>query len=263
MKQGDVPAEFLAFADTLADAARAVVTRYFRTSYDVLSKQDDSPVTIADREAEAAVRALIEARYPAHGIFGEEYGIVRPDARYVWVLDPIDGTRAFIAGMPVFGTLIALADRGVPVLGVLDQPILKERWLGALGRGTTFNGKPTRTRDCGGLDRASLYTTGPDLFNTDARRQAYYRLHGEVSQPRFGGDCYATGLIASGCVDLHVECGLQPYDYMALVPIIQAAGGIATTWAGHPLTLTSGDTFLGAASGSVHAPAVGLLGGAQ
>lgn len=259
----NVPAEFIDFANTLADASRAVIRRHFRTGYDVISKQDASPVTIADREAEAAIRALIEAHFPDHGIFGEEYGKVRSDARYVWVLDPIDGTRAFIAGMPVFGTLIALADRGVPVLGVLDQPILQERWLGALGHGTTFNGAPTRARDCGGLDRASLYTTGPDLFNTAARREAYYRLHETVGQPRFGGDCYATGLIASGCVDLHVECGLQPYDYMALAPIIRAAGGLATTWAGKPLTLTSGDTFLGAASESVHTPSVHLLGGAE
>lgn len=254
-----VPSEFIGFAEELADAARTVVARYFRTGFDVIAKQDESPVTIADREAESAIRALIEDRYPDHGIFGEEHGKARLDARYVWVLDPIDGTRAFIAGLPTFGTLIALADRGVPVLGVLDQPILKERWIGALGHGTTFNGSPVRTRDCGGLNKASLYTTGPDLFNTDARRDAFYRLHEAVQLPRFGGDCYSTGLIASGCVDLHVECGHQPYDYMALAPIIQAAGGIATTWAGHALTLTSGDTFLGAASESVHAPAKAFL----
>lgn len=254
-----VPAEFIGFANTLAEAARAVIVRYFRTGFDVIAKADDSPVTIADREAEAAIRALIEAHYPDHGIFGEEYGQVRTDARYVWVLDPIDGTRAFISGLPTFGTLIALADRGQPVLGVLDQPILKERWLGALGHGTTFNGTPVRARDCGGLRHASLYTTSPDLFNTEARREAFYRLHGHVAMPRYGGDCYSTGLIASGCVDLHVECGLQPYDYMALAPIIRAAGGLATTWSGAPLSLTSGDTFLGAASQSVHAPAVELL----
>ncbi len=260
MTDGTVAAEFIAFADRLANAARAVVARYYRTPYDVVSKQDESPVTVADREAEAAIRTLIEDRYPDHGIFGEEYGQVRVDARYVWVLDPIDGTRAFIAGMPVFGTLIALADRGVPVLGVLDQAILKERWLGALGHGTTFNGNAVRSRNCGGLDRASLYTTGPDLFNSNARREAFYRLYDKVHQPRYGGDCYSTGLIASGCVDLHVECGLKPYDYMALAPIIRAAGGFATTWSGAPLTLTSGDTFLGAASESVHGPAVRLLG---
>lgn len=257
-----VPEEFIGFANELADAARAVVARYFRTPYDVIAKQDESPVTVADREAESVIRALIEERYPDHGIFGEEHGQVRMDARYVWVLDPIDGTRAFIAGMPVFGTLIALADRGVPVLGVLDQPILKERWLGALGHGTTFNGKPVRTRDCGGLDSARLYTTAPDLFNTEARRAAFYRLYDQVELPRYGGDCYSTGLIASGCVDLHVECGLKPYDYMALAPIIRAAGGLATTWSGAPLTLTSGDTFLGAAAESVHAPAVEFLSGA-
>lgn len=260
MPDTTVPSEFIDFANRLADAARDVVARHFRTPFDVIAKQDESPVTIADREAESAIRALIEQHYPDHGIFGEEHGQVRLDARYVWVLDPIDGTRAFIAGMPVFGTLIALADQGVPVLGVLDQPILKERWLGALGHGTTFNGCPVRTRDCGGLDRARLYTTGPDLFNSEARRKAFYQLYDRVDMPRYGGDCYSTGLIASGCVDLHVECGLKPYDYMALAPIIRAAGGTATTWSGEPLTLTSGDTFLGAASKSVHDPAVRLLG---
>jgi len=251
--------ELIDFADTLADAARTVISGYFRTPFDVIEKADESPVTVADREAEAAIRALIEEHFPDHGIYGEEFENVRLDSRYVWVLDPIDGTRAFVTGLPIFGTLIALADNGVPVLGVLDQPILKERWVGALGHGTRYNGMPVSTRDCGGLERASLYSTTPDMYETPARRSAFGSLYEAVKERRYGGDCYSTGLVASGYIDLHVECGLKPFDYMALAPIIQAAGGIATTWSGEPLTLESGDTFVGAASRPVHEAAVALL----
>ena len=257
---GAAPAsELIEFAGTLADAARAVISGYFRTPFEIIEKSDESPVTVADREAEAAIRALIEQHYPEHGIYGEEFENVRLDSRYVWVLDPIDGTRAFVTGLPIFGTLIALADKGVPVLGVLDQPILKERWVGAIGVGTTYNGTPVSTRDCGGLDKASLYSTTPDLYDTPARQAAFGALYEAVKERRYGGDCYSTGLVASGFIDLHVECGLKPFDYMALAPIIEAAGGIATTWSGEPLTLESGDTFIGAASRSVHAETVALL----
>ena len=255
----DVPAEFAAFADTLADAARPIVSKYFRTAVDIIDKSDESPVTVADREAEAAIRALIEETYPDHGIFGEEYGTVREDSRYVWVLDPIDGTRAFITGLPIFGTLIALADNGVPVLGILDQPILKERWLGVLGRGTTYNGMPVTTRSRDRLADASMYFTTPEMLTTDGRTAAFQSLYDAVKEPRYGGDCYSSGLVASGFVDIHVDCELKPYDYMALAPIIQAAGGIASTWRGEPITMTSGDTFLGAGCGPVHRAAVDLL----
>lgn len=256
MTDNAVPADLIDFANTLADAAGAVISGYFRSPFDVIQKADESPVTIADREAEAAIRALIEEHYPDHGIYGEEYGQVRTDSRYVWVLDPIDGTRAFVTGMPIFGTLIGLADNGVPVLGVLDQPILKERWVGTVGHGTTYNGHPVSVRDCGDLDAASLYMTSPDQLDTPERESAFGALYESVKERRFGGDCYSTGLLASGFIDLHVECGVQPYDYMALVPVIQAAGGIATTWSGEQLTISSGDTFIGAACESVHQAAV-------
>ncbi len=255
--------DLIRFADILADAARSVIAGYFRKPFEVIEKADESPVTVADREAEAAIRALIEEHYPDHGIYGEEFENVRLDSRYVWVLDPIDGTRAFVTGLPIFGTLIALADNGAPVLGVLDQPILKERWVGATGVGTTYNGTPVSTRDCGGLDRASLYSTTPDLYDTPAREAAFGALYNSVKERRYGGDCYSTGLVASGFIDLHVECGLKPFDYMALAPIIEAAGGIATTWSGEPLSLDSGDTFIGAASRSVHEETVALLASAE
>ncbi|MDJ0684044.1 MAG: histidinol-phosphatase [Alphaproteobacteria bacterium] len=253
------------FAHRLADAARPIARRYFRQPVEIISKSDDSPVTIADREIEAAMRALIEAEYPDHGIFGEEHGAVRTDAEHVWVLDPIDGTRSFITGMPVFGTLIALARRGRPVLGVLDQPILEERWTGAVGHPATYQKgpsapQPTRTAGSERVADAALYLTSPDQLTTDARRAAFEALTRQVRDRRFGGDCYVTGLLASGFVQLHVECDMAPYDYMALAPIIEAAGGAASTWDGKPLTLTSGDTFLGAATPALRDAAVAILG---
>lgn len=233
-----IDAALLDFASTLADAAGAVVRRYFRQGVAVDDKADQSPVTIADREAEATLRALIEQRYPSHGIIGEEHGAIRGDAELVWVLDPIDGTKSFISGVPLFGTLIALAERGVPVLGVIDQPISRERWLGARGHRSTLNGTPIRTRACPGLAAATLFATTPDMFKgPDA--QSFQRLKSAVKLARFGGDCYAYGLLAAGFVDLVVEASLKPYDYFALVPVIEGAGGRMTDWSGQALGLRS------------------------
>src|SRR5262245_6574589 len=161
---GSVPAELVALSQRLADAARPISSRYFRTAVAVDDKTDASPVTIADREAETAMRALLTEHVPQHGVFGEEHGAVRTDAEYVWVLDPIDGTKAFITGLPIFGTLIALLHRGVPVLGVIDQPILKERWLGVSGERSTYNGKPIQVRACADLANAYMYSTAPIMF---------------------------------------------------------------------------------------------------
>lgn len=257
----ECPTEFLRFAETLAEAARPIIQRHFRRPLDIVDKPDASPVTVADRDAEAAVRALIEKRYPDHGIYGEEHGQVRLDARHVWVIDPIDGTKAFITGMPVFGTLIALCDRGRPILGVIDQPVLDERWLGADGHGATLNGRPIRTSACTRLAEASVYTTTPDMFATDEARRRYERIETAARLRRFGGDCYATGLLAAGHVDLVVEAQLSPYDYMALVPVVENAGGRATDWAGRALDFSSNGEFLAAATPALHAEAQALLGG--
>lgn len=259
-----VPSEFIAFAHRLADAARPIPQKYFRQRVEIISKDDDSPVTIADRESEAAMREIIEATYPDHGIFGEEYGVVREDAEYVWVLDPIDGTRAFITGMPVFGTLICLARSGTPVLGVLEQPIMEERWIGAVGHQATYQkgsnpAQPISVRQTENLGSAALYFTSPDQLDTEARRKAYDGLYHSVKERRFGGDCYSAGLLAMGMIDLHVECGVQPYDYMALAPLIEAAGGVTCTWDGKPLTLSSGDTYLAAATPALRDAAIAHL----
>jgi inositol-phosphate phosphatase/L-galactose 1-phosphate phosphatase/histidinol-phosphatase len=245
-------------AERLADAARPIIRRYFRTPLAIDDKDDDSPVTIADREAEAAMRALIGERFPDHGIIGEEHGRDRADADYVWVLDPIDGTKAFITGKPSFGTLIALAFRGRPVLGVIDQAIIGERWVGAEGRGTTLNGRDVRVRPCPDLSHAYAYTTGPDHFDA-ATRPAWDRIAGRVKTARYGADCYAYALLATGCVDLVVEAGLKPYDYAALVPVIAGAGGIATDWRGGALTLASDGRVCAAGDPRLHAEALAVL----
>ena len=235
-----VGAAHLALAEALADAARAVIRGYFRRKIAIDEKSDLTPVTIADREAEAAMRRLIEAQFPDHGIIGEEHGPTRADAEYVWVLDPIDGTKSFISGIPLFGTLIALTRSGRPVLGVIDQPILGERWLGAQGHPTFFNGARAHTRACASLAAATLYSTAPEGMFSGTDAVAFARLRAAVKLVRTGADCYAYAQLASGFIDLVVEGGLKPYDYCALVPVIKGAGGVMTDWQGRPLTLGSG-----------------------
>ena len=252
------PSEFVALAERLAEAARPVIRKYFRTPVAVDDKPDDSPVTIADREVEATMRALIAETYPQHGILGEEHGRHNVDAEWVWVLDPIDGTKAFITGKPSFGTLIALAHRGRPVLGIIDQAILGERWLGADGHPTTLNGAPARVRACDALAKAYAYTTGPEFFDP-ATLPAWNRIAASVKQPRYGCDCYAYALLASGFVDLVVEAGLKPYDYSALVPVITNAGGTVTDWNGAPLTIHSDGRVCAAGDARLHAQALQVL----
>ncbi len=233
-----VTAAQLALAESLADAAGAVIRRYFRRKFAIDQKSDLTPVTIADRGAERAMRRLIAQKFPDHGIVGEEFGRSNDTADYVWVLDPIDGTKSFISGVPLFGTLIALTWRGTPILGVIDQPIQRERWIGAAGRKTTLNGKPVSTRACRSLAEATLYATSPDMF-TKPNAKPFERLRGAVKLARFGADCYAYALLASGFIDLVVEAQLKPYDYCALAPVIAGAGGIITDWSGKALSLHS------------------------
>jgi inositol-phosphate phosphatase / L-galactose 1-phosphate phosphatase / histidinol-phosphatase len=255
---GSVPAELVALANSLADAARPIAARYFRTPVTVDDKSDLSPVTIADREAETAMRALLTKHVPAHGVFGEEHGAERTDAEYVWVLDPIDGTKAFITGLPIFGTLIALLHKGVPVLGIIDQPILKERWLGAVGRPSTLNGQPIKVRACATLDKAYMYSTAPQMFG-GALAQRHEALAGKVKLFRWGGDCYAYGLLAAGHVDLVVEHDLKLYDFAALAPVIKGAGGLITDWHGKELDMHSDGSVLAAGDPAVHRAASKIL----
>jgi inositol-phosphate phosphatase / L-galactose 1-phosphate phosphatase / histidinol-phosphatase len=227
-------------AHHLADAAGTAIRPFFRSAFTLNDKADASPVTEADRAAEAAMRRIIEAEYPRDGIIGEEYGEKAGTTGRTWVLDPIDGTTSFIAGRPIFGTLVSLMVEGWPVLGVIDQPIARERWVGVTGKPTTFNSSPARSRRCATLDQALLATTSPHLFGDD-QAVSFLALASKVARRRliYGGDCYNYGLVASGHVDLVVEAGLKIHDYAALIPIIEGAGGTMCDWSGEPLNADS------------------------
>ena len=235
MKEVDAAVEL---AERLADAARPIARRYFRSALTIDDKPDTSPVTAADREIEATLRGMIEEAFPDHGIVGEEHGTVRADAAFVWVIDPIDGTKSFVTGKPLFGTLIALLRDGAPVVGVIEMPALGERWIGAEGRATTFNGEAVTARPCADAADAWLYATSPQMFE-GADAAAFDRLQSRCKAAIFGADCYAYGLVANGTADLVCEASTQPYDYCALVPVVEGAGGVITDWQGAPLGLTS------------------------
>lgn len=252
------PAEYLALANRLADASGAVIRRYFRTPIPVDQKPDHTPVTVADREAEAGMRELIEAAFPDHGIVGEEMPTRNEGADLTWVLDPIDGTKSFITGKPIFGTLIALLMRETPILGIIDQPITGERWIGALGHPTTLNGTTVRVRPCPNLAQAALDCTTPEMFDgSDAT--AFEALREKAGLVRFGMDCYAYAVLATGFVDLVVEATMQLYDFAALVPVIEGAGGVITDWQGQPLGPGSDGRILAAGDTRVHEAARRIL----
>jgi inositol-phosphate phosphatase/L-galactose 1-phosphate phosphatase/histidinol-phosphatase len=235
-----------------------VIRPHFRRLQAVEDKDDLSPVTIADREAETAMRRLIAARFPDHGIIGEEFGREREGAEFVWVLDPIDGTKSFISGVPLFGTLVALARRGRPILGVIDQPISRERWIGAADRPTLFNGVAIRVRPCPSLAGATLFATSPDMF-AGVDKAAFGRVARAAKLVRFGADCYAYGLLALGFIDLVIEASLKPYDFSAMLPVIEGAGGIASDWRGAPLTTASDGRVVVAGDRRAHEAALALL----
>lgn len=254
----------IAFAHRLADAAAEVALRYFRTPVAVDDKDDASPVTIADREAERVMRAMIAKERPQDGVIGEEFGKERADAARVWVLDPIDGTKAFVSFNPVFGTLIGLAVDGAPALGVIECPALGERWIGATGHPTTFRdragaARPARVRACPDLARASLYSQAP-LSGTETFA-GFDRLRKAVKRPMHVCDCYAYGLLASGSVDLVVEAGLGIYDIVALVPVVENAGGTILDWRGQKVTLATDGRVIASGDARLQAPARALLSG--
>jgi histidinol phosphatase-like enzyme (inositol monophosphatase family) len=229
-----------AFILELSAEAAAVTLPRFRADTAVENKGGSAfdPVTEADRGAEAAIRALIAARFPDHGVIGEEYGADRPEAEHVWVIDPIDGTRAFIAGLPVWTTLIALRFQGAPVLGVIGQPYLREFYVGspALGsRLVTPDGeRRLEVRPCAGLAEAAIATTDPDLF-TGAEGEVWASVRRAARLTRLGCDAYAFAMVALGTLDLVVESGLKPWDVEAAVPLIEGAGGLVTDWSGQRL----------------------------
>lgn len=248
----------IAFAEELADAARTVALQYFRTDLAIEDKADDSPVTLADKGAERAMRSLIADRYPEHGILGEEFGHEGAERDWTWVLDPIDGTGAFIIGMPLFGVLVALAYQGRPVLGVIDAPALDERWVGAVGRPTLFNGQPCKTSRVTALADATLHSTSAEMF--EGRQEERFRsLAIQAKRRRYGGDCYQYGLMTLGGFEIVIEHTMKPHDYMALVPVVESAGGTVSDWSGEPLTLASNGEVLACANADLHQAAINAL----
>ncbi|MFC3096685.1 inositol monophosphatase family protein [Alteraurantiacibacter palmitatis] len=226
----------IALAHRLADAARAEILPLFRTPVSSEAKEDATPVTLADRNAEEAMRRILKAEVPQDGVFGEEFGEEKGRSGRQWVLDPIDGTTAFLAGRATFGTLIALLVDGFPVLGLIDQPVLKERWLGVAGQGTTLNGQPVSARACRDLSRATIATTGPHYFSQQ-EGEVFMALAAKTDHKRMvmGGDCYNYACLASGHIDIVCEAGLKLHDYAALVPVVEGAGGMMCDWNGEPL----------------------------
>ena len=241
-------AQYRDFAGHLADLARPIAKRYFRSDLTIIDKPDATPVTLADMEIETRIRDEIARVYPSHGVLGEEHDDTQLDAEWVWVIDPIDGTKAFTCGKPQFGTLIALCQRGEPVLGLIDQAITDERWIGARGLGATFNGAPMRTRrPVRPLSESIVLTTTPELFEAAADAAAFARLKAACKGVYYGGDCYNYALLAAGHVDLVVERGLKTVDFAAVVNPIIEAGGVICDWAGGALTIASDGTIVAAA----------------
>ena len=226
----------IALAHRMADAAREAIRPWFRGAVAIERKGDATPVTLADRAAEEAMRRLLDAEMPQDGIVGEEFGVKDGSSNRQWVLDPIDGTAAFLAGRPIFGTLIALMVDGFPVLGVIDQAITGERWLGVAGQPTTLNGKPVQTRPCRELSAATIGTTGPHYFD-DHDGDHFMALAARTDHRRMvmGGDCYNYATLATGQLDIVCEAGLKLYDFAALVPVVEGAGGVMCDWNGDPL----------------------------
>ncbi len=230
----------LTLAGRLADAAGAAIRPYFRADFAHEAKSDASPVTEADRAAEAAIRTILDKECPHDAIIGEEYGEKSGTSGRTWVLDPIDGTVSFMAGRPIFGTLIALLEGDWPVLGLIDQCISGERWIGAAGKETTLNGTPVRTRVSRELKDAVLASTGPQYFD-DHTSEHFMTLAAKTAHKRmvWGGDCYNYALLATGQIDLVVETNLKLHDFAALVPVVEGAGGMMCDWNGDPLHAAS------------------------
>lgn len=257
------PVHLVTLAQRLADASASVIRRYYRNIPGVDEKSDHTPVTVADREAERIIRAILEAERPDDGILGEELGRCNPEADYQWVLDPIDGTKSFVVGRPLFVTLIALVYRGRPILGLIDQPVVADRWVGAAGRPTSLNRATVQTRPCPSLSAAVLGCTTPDIFLSEAEQEAFQRVSEACRMTVWGGDGYSYGLLACGSYDLIIEADMKFHDYAALVPVVNGAGGLITDWQGQPLGPHSDGRVLAAGDPYLHAQALAMLNGAQ
>ncbi|NVK41047.1 MAG: histidinol-phosphatase [Oceanospirillaceae bacterium] len=248
-------------AHKMADRARSILQPYFRTRIQIQDKADTSPVTVADRETETALREMLQHHFPGHNIIGEEHEQIQQGGSFTWVIDPIDGTKSFISGMPTFGTLISLQEADQPILGLIDIPISDERWEAQRGCGALYNGRSCHTSGVTELRDAILYCTEPDPFSP-GQLERFNQLARRVKLRRFGGDCYLAGLLASGHIDLLVEANLKIYDVMAMVTVIEEAGGRISDWQGQPVAGPDWDgSLLASATPQLHRQALAVLQG--
>lgn len=250
--------DMMVFAHHLADVAGDIALSYFRTSVDVDIKSDESPVTRADREIETVLRTLIHEQFPEHGVLGEEFAAHQAENDYVWAIDPIDGTRAFLAGRPSFSTLVALCFKSTPILGLMDQPFIKERYSGAAGEDSLLNGKQITARTCKILEKATIATTSPHYFS-DHQLPIFEQLRDSCKDVIYGGDAYNYMQLAAGFIDIVCEAELKAHDVLALRPIIEGAGGKISTWDGKPLTMQDYESVIAAGSTELHQAALLIL----
>ena len=250
--------ELIAFAEFLADEARRILRESNATPTDVQYKADASPVTDLDRRIEAHIRTIIDDRFPEHGVLGEEHGSRDLDAELVWVLDPIDGTAPFIAGIPVYGTLIGLAHHGRPFIGVIDHPATDDRWVGLAGGFARHNGRAVRTRHCGLLEDAFVTNSNPDFFDAGEMR-AFSALKSRVRYVQYGGSCYAYATLASGRTDIGLDAKFDPFDVFAPAAVIEGAGGVVTDWSGKAIDLEWRGQILAAGCTEMHERAMAVL----
>ncbi|MEE2746401.1 MAG: inositol monophosphatase family protein [Pseudomonadota bacterium] len=253
-----VPKSYIELAGRLADTSAKIIEHYFRSLADIDEKSDETPITLADRESEVAMRELIHSQFPDHGIIGEEGKAVFENAEFVWVLDPIDGTKNYACGSYNFGTLISLIHNRQFLLGIINQPILRERWLGIRGEPTLFNGRLAQTRKCSTLGDAWMFATSPSMFQRGDEAR-FEELANCVKHSLFGTDCIGYALLASGFTDIVCEATLHPWDYAALIPVIEGAGGVITDWSGQPLNMDSDGKVLACGDKNLHAAALNKL----
>jgi len=252
------PNEYVNFAHTLADESEKILMRYFRSKINIQSKKDNTPVTVADTESESLIRNLIARKYPKHGILGEEYENNYNNEEFTWVIDPIDGTRSFIAGHKDFGTLIALLHNEKPILGIINCPAHNERWVGIKNKNTKLNGKNTNTSEKKKIEDCYIMTSGL-YFDDKEFKINFDKLRKKTKFCKFGGDCYMYGMLASGLVDIVIEDTLKIHDYMALIPVIKGAGGVVTDKFGKDISLNSDGSLVASCSQNIHKQVLQIL----
>lgn len=250
--------DYLEFAEKLADVSRKMLLDAEKVTREFSIKSDNSYVTTADKAIESKLREMIGEAFPAHGILGEEFDNTNIDAEFVWVLDPIDGTAPFIAGIPVYGTLIALAWNGKPFIGVMDHPATSERWIGVAGKFAKLNGNPVSVKSCESLNTAFVTCSNPD-FMTEAEQASFAEIRKTVPYVQYGGSCYAYGMLASGRTDIAIDSGLESFDVFASAAVIQGAGGFLTDWSGNEIDLHSSGQIIAAGDKNCLNEAVRIL----